>query len=80
MYGVQPSYFITHVNGTSVFSLDDFEKMVKGVSEGEYVRIKCLTFDCIPTIVSVKMNKHYFGGVRYVREGAGEEWRREAIE
>jgi hypothetical protein len=89
MYGLQPSYFITHVNGRHVVSLDDFEGAIKEVESNEYVRVKCLTFgifeginrvDLIPTIVSVKMNFHYFPSARYVRESAGSCWRRELIQ
>ena len=52
--------FITRVNGVETKNLEDFAKAIKGLNDGEYVRVKVCSFDLVPAVLSIKLNLHYF--------------------
>ncbi|KAI8970390.1 trypsin-like cysteine/serine peptidase domain-containing protein [Mycotypha africana] len=60
MYGLVPTMWITHINSEKVVTLDDLIRAVKDVKDNTYVRVRCVSFDNIPIMLSVKMINHYF--------------------
>jgi hypothetical protein len=68
MYGIVPTLWITHVNGKAVPDLDSFLRIVSTIPNREYVRVKTMSFDNIPMVVSVKVDYHYFPTCEMVRD------------
>ncbi|KAI8327906.1 trypsin-like cysteine/serine peptidase domain-containing protein [Choanephora cucurbitarum] len=60
MYGLVPTMWITHINGQQVVTLDDLVTAVKHIEDNTYVRVRCVSFDNVPIMLSVKMVNHYF--------------------
>lgn len=60
MYQLVPTYWITHINGGAVSNLDDFVAAIKNLPDNEYVRVKVVSFDNVPSVLSVKINNHYW--------------------
>ncbi|KAI9217306.1 hypothetical protein BC828DRAFT_391513 [Blastocladiella britannica] len=60
MYNLSPTMFITHVAGRATPDLDALLAAVDGIADGTYVRVKLVSFDFVPTVVSVKICQHYF--------------------
>lgn len=60
MYGLVPTYWITHINSKQVQTLDDLVAAVKDIEDNTYVRVRCVSFDNVPVMLSVKMVNHYF--------------------
>ena len=60
MYGFVSAWWITHINGLPVVTLDDLIAAVKNIQDGTYVRVRCVSFDNMPVMLSVKMVNHYF--------------------
>ena len=60
MYGIVPTQWITGVNGKKVQTLDEFVEAVKDLKDNEYVRIKTMSFDNVPMVLSIKQCKHYW--------------------
>jgi hypothetical protein len=60
MYGFMPTQWITHVDGKRTSTLQEFLDAVKGVKDNSYVRVKTMSFDQVPQMLSVKVCKHYF--------------------
>ncbi|KAJ8653489.1 hypothetical protein O0I10_010817 [Lichtheimia ornata] len=60
MYGLVPTNWITHINSVRVVTLDDLIAAVKNIEDNTYVRVRCVTFDNVPIMLSVKMVNHYF--------------------
>ncbi|KAJ1935532.1 hypothetical protein FBU59_005353, partial [Linderina macrospora] len=54
MYGLMPTMWITHVNGQSTPDLDSFIAAVQACADNTYVRIKTMTFDMVPMVLSIK--------------------------
>ncbi|CAM0138046.1 hypothetical protein VKS41_001267 [Umbelopsis sp. WA50703] len=59
-YGLVPTTWITHVNSKPTPDLDAFLEAVRQVEDNTYVRIRTVSFDNVPIVVSVKTNNHYF--------------------
>ncbi|KAF8942038.1 hypothetical protein BGZ52_012967, partial [Haplosporangium bisporale] len=59
MYGMVPTMWVTHINGTPTPDLDALLKAVKQCPDNSYVRVKTMSFDMIPTVLSIKTNMHY---------------------
>jgi S1-C subfamily serine protease len=68
MYGLVPTMWITHINGQTVVTLDDLIAAVKDIQDNTYVRVRCLSFDNVPIMLSVKMVHHYFPLVDMVKD------------
>jgi len=68
MYGLAPTNFITAVNGKSVQTIEDFKEQVKKIADGEYFRLRVVTFDNVPWVATMKKNEHYFPTMEFVKE------------
>ena len=58
-YGLAPTNFITHVNGVRTPNLDAFVKEVSKIEDNTYFRLRAMTFDNVPWVVTMKKNDHY---------------------
>ncbi|KAF9964338.1 hypothetical protein BGZ70_006599 [Mortierella alpina] len=77
MYGMVPTMWITHINGTPTPDLDALLKAVKKCPDNSYVRVKTMSFDMIPTVLSIKTNMHYWPTAEMVRDDNEESgWRK----
>ncbi|KAJ3037075.1 hypothetical protein HDV00_002079 [Rhizophlyctis rosea] len=77
MYGIVTTQWITAVNGKPVQTLDDFVREVKGLPDNEYVRVKTISFDLVPCVLSIKMCAHYWPTTVLIRDEASEcGWRK----
>ncbi|KAF7728833.1 hypothetical protein EC973_005459 [Apophysomyces ossiformis] len=68
MYGLVPTMWITHINAIKVVTLDDLIEAVKDIEDNIYVRVRCVSFDNVPVMLSVKMVNHYFPLVDMVKD------------
>ncbi|KAI8989322.1 trypsin-like cysteine/serine peptidase domain-containing protein [Pilobolus umbonatus] len=68
MYGLVPTMWITHINSKQVVTLDDLIEAVKNIEDNTYVRVRCVSFDNVPMMLSVKMFNHYFPLVDMVKD------------
>ncbi|KAF9983786.1 hypothetical protein BGZ75_004749 [Mortierella antarctica] len=79
MYGMVPTMWVTHINGTPTPDLDALLKAVKKCPDNSYVRVKTMSFDMIPTVLSIKTNMHYWPTAEMVRDDNEESgWRKVA--
>ncbi|KAG0333575.1 hypothetical protein BG004_000771 [Podila humilis] len=79
MYGMVPTMWVTHINGTPTPDLDALLKAVKQCPDNSYVRVKTMSFDMIPTVLSIKTNMHYWPTAEMVRDDKEESgWRKVA--
>ncbi|KAJ3212064.1 hypothetical protein HDU82_004032 [Entophlyctis luteolus] len=60
MYGLGQTQWVTHVNGVSTPDLESFFACVSQLADNEYVRVKTISFDNVPCVLSIKNNLHYF--------------------
>ncbi|KAG1459337.1 hypothetical protein G6F56_006183 [Rhizopus delemar] len=60
MYGLEATMWITHICDQKVNTLDDLIQQVKDIPDGTYVRVRCIDFDNVPVMLSLKMMNHYF--------------------
>ncbi|KAL1898769.1 hypothetical protein Sste5346_003175 [Sporothrix stenoceras] len=67
-YGLAPTNFITHVNGKPTPDLDAFLAAVKEIPDNTYFRLKAVTFDSVPWVVTMKKNEHYFPTVEWIKD------------
>lgn len=58
-YGLAPTNFLTAVNSVSTPDLDSFVREVRKIPDNEYFRIRAVTFDNVPWVVTMKKNDHY---------------------
>ncbi|CAK7208512.1 hypothetical protein SBRCBS47491_000117 [Sporothrix bragantina] len=80
-YGLAPTNFITHVNGTPTPDLDAFLAAVKQIPDNTYFRLKAVTFDSVPWVATMKKNEHYFPTVEWIKDKAEPcGWRRVTYE
>ncbi|KAF9350718.1 hypothetical protein BGX26_011160 [Mortierella sp. AD094] len=79
MYGMVPTMWITHINGTPTPDLDALLKAVRQCADNSYVRVKTMSFDMIPTVLSIKTNMHYWPTAEMIRDDNEESgWRKVA--
>ncbi|KAF9122093.1 hypothetical protein BGW39_010047 [Mortierella sp. 14UC] len=77
MYGMVPTMWITHINGTPTPDLDSLLVAVKKCQDNSYVRVKAMSFDMVPTVLSIKTNMHYWPTAEMVRDDNEESgWRK----
>lgn len=80
-YGVAPTNFITHVNGQPTPDLDSFIAATRQIPDNTYFRLKAVTFDCVPWVITMKKNDHYFPTVEWIKDNKEEcGWRRTTYE
>lgn len=74
-YGINPSYFITEVNGQEVKTLDDFCKTIKSIPDKTWVKLVCTNAtNFIPCTFTIKTHYQYFPTYRIKREVSTREW------
>jgi len=77
MYGLAPTNFITHVNGVSTQNLDEFVAEASKIPDNTYFRLKLMTFDNLPWVITMKKNEHYFPMQEFIRDASVREgWKR----
>jgi len=80
-YGLAPTNFITHVNGKPTPDLESFLKAVVGIPDNTYFRLKAMTFDNVPWVITMKKNDHYFPTMEWIKDPAEAcGWRRVTYE
>ncbi|KAJ9069991.1 hypothetical protein DSO57_1013095 [Entomophthora muscae] len=52
--------WITAINDIPTPDLDAFLAAVKDLPDNTYVRVRIITFDNIPSVLSIKTNRHYW--------------------
>ncbi|CRG90839.1 Pro-apoptotic serine protease nma111 [Talaromyces islandicus] len=67
-YGLSPTNFITAVNGVQTRDLDSFVREVKKIPNNTYFRLRAVTFDNVPWVVTMKKNDHYFSMSEYIKD------------
>ena len=60
-YGLAATNFITHVNGIETPDLDAFVREVSTIDDNTYFRLRAVTFDNVPWVVTMKKNEHFVG-------------------
>lgn len=58
-YGLAPTNFITHVNSVETPDLDEFVQEVSKIEHNKYFRLRVMTFESVPSVVTMKKNDHY---------------------
>ncbi|KAH8884863.1 trypsin-like serine protease [Thozetella sp. PMI_491] len=80
-YGLAPTNFITHVNGKPTPDLESFLKAVVAIPDNTYFRLKAMTFDSVPWVVTMKKNEHYFPTMEWIKDPSDScGWRRVTYE
>ncbi|TVY60689.1 Pro-apoptotic serine protease, partial [Lachnellula suecica] len=80
-YGLAPTNFITHVNGKLTPDLEAFLKAVVDIPDNTYFRLKAMTFDNVPWVITMKKNDHYFPTTEWIKDPAESSgWRRVTYE
>ncbi|KAI5797740.1 trypsin-like cysteine/serine peptidase domain-containing protein [Geopyxis carbonaria] len=77
-YSLVPTNFIVAVNGVPTLDLDSFLAETSKIPDNTYFRLRVITFDNIPFVISLKKNEHYFPTMEFLREGDG--WRRQTYD
>ncbi|KAJ6157927.1 Pro-apoptotic serine protease [Penicillium chermesinum] len=67
-YGLAPTNFITAVNGVPTPNMDIFVKEVLKIPDNTYFRLRAVTFDNVPWVVTMKKNDHYFPMSEYIKD------------
>ncbi|ORX89660.1 trypsin-like serine protease [Basidiobolus meristosporus CBS 931.73] len=67
-YGIVPTMWITHINGVPTPNLTAFLEAVKQYPDNTYIRVKTISFDMIPMVLSVKTNQHYWPTVELLQD------------
>ncbi|KAK4674847.1 hypothetical protein QC763_124240 [Podospora pseudopauciseta] len=80
-YGLAPTNFITHVNNKPTPDLESFLAAVVRIPDNTYFRMRAVTFDSVPWMVTMKKNEHYFPTVELIKDPEEETgWRRVTYE
>lgn len=58
-YQLVPTNFIMAVNGVKTQDLDSFLAEVSKIPDNTYFRLRVMTFDNVPFVISIKKNEHY---------------------
>ncbi|KAI0857649.1 Pro-apoptotic serine protease NMA111 [Xylaria cubensis] len=69
-YGLAPTNFITHINGKPTPDLKTFLEAVIKIPDNTYFRIRAMTFDNVPWVVTMKKNEHYFPMMEWIKNGS----------
>jgi pro-apoptotic serine protease NMA111 len=78
-YGLYPGRRIVEVDGVPTPNLDSFLKVVTGRPDRSSVRLKTLTWNNAPEVITLKLDKHYWPAYELTRTGTGG-WARHALE
>jgi len=77
-YGLFPGRRIVEVDGTPTPDLDSFLKAVTGRPDRSSVRLKTITWNNAPEVITLKLDKHYWPAYELVHTASG--WVRTAQE
>jgi len=69
-YGLAPTNFVTHVNGKPTGDLQSFLDAVVDIPDNTYFRLKLMTFDDVPWVITMKKNDHYFPTMEWVKDAS----------
>ena len=78
-YGLYPGRRIVEVDGTPTPDLDTFLKKVTGRPDRSSVRLKTITWNNAPEVITLKLDKHYWPAYELTRSPEGV-WQRRALE
>ena len=59
-YGVYALNWVASVNGTPTPDLDTFIKVTKSLEDGSFVRLKLISLNARPKVLTVKLDLHYW--------------------
>jgi S1-C subfamily serine protease len=77
-YGLYPGRRIVEVDGAPTPDLDTFLKVVAGRADRASLRLKTITWNNAPEVITLKLDKHYWPAYELKRTSAG--WVRRALE
>jgi S1-C subfamily serine protease len=77
-YGLQPGQRIIEVDGTATPDLDSFIKVVGGRADRTSLRIKAVGWNNAPTVLTLKLDRHYWPTYELRREADG--WQRRTLD
>ena len=77
-YGLYPGRRIVEVDGVATPDLDTFLKVVTGRPDRSSVRLKTITWNNAPEVITLKLDKHYWPAYELKHTSAG--WVRTALE
>jgi S1-C subfamily serine protease len=78
-YGLYPGRRIVEVDGVPTPDLDTFLKVVTGRPDRSSLRLKIITWNNAPEVVTLKLDKHYWPAYELTRATDGH-WSRRALE
>ncbi len=78
-YGLYPGRRIVEVDGVPTPDLDSFLKVVLGRPDRSSVRLKTLSWNNAPEVITLKLDKHYWPAYELTRSAEGA-WVRRALE
>lgn len=77
-YGLYPGRRIVEVDGVPTPNLDAFLAAVTGRPDRSSVRLRTITWNNAPEVITLKLDKHYWPAYELVRSEAG--WERRTLE
>ncbi len=78
-YGLYPGRRIVEVDGVPTPDLDTFLKLVTGRPDRSSVRLKTITWNNAPEVITLKLDKHYWPAYELTRSTEGA-WSRKSLE
>ncbi|KAI6091391.1 Pro-apoptotic serine protease NMA111 [Hypoxylon rubiginosum] len=69
-YGLAPTNFITHVNGKPTPDIKSFLENVVKIPDNTYFRLRAITFDDQPWVITMKKNEHYFPTTEWTKDNS----------
>jgi len=78
-YGLYPGRRVVEVDGIATPDLDTFLRVVTGRPDRSSVRLKTITWNNAPEVITLKLDKHYWPAYELTRSSAGT-WQRRALE
>lgn len=67
-YNLVQTSFILAVNGVATTDLPSFVKEVVEIPDNTYFRLKVISYDNVPFVVTMKKNDHYFPLLEFIRD------------
>ncbi|KAI9096060.1 trypsin-like cysteine/serine peptidase domain-containing protein [Phlyctochytrium arcticum] len=61
LYNLHPLTWVTEVNSRVVTSLDTFLAAVSEIPSGDFARLRIVTFNRFVKVITIRINRHYFG-------------------
>jgi S1-C subfamily serine protease len=77
-YGLYPGRRIVEVDGVPTPDLDAFIKTVTGRPDRASVRLRTITWNNAPEVITLKLDKHYWPAYQLIRTDQG--WQRTSLE